>query len=479
MDPVVMPTSSGHFGRPEVTIAAVDRRDHFLAAGFGLATLTLGALRAGDSSLWLDEAFTAQFVDRPLGEVISGLGREAGMGPYYLALWAWSQLGTSEWWLRMLSVCGAACAVTALYLLARRVIGRPLAAVTALWLACNPFFIRHLTELRAYSWTMLMGIVCTSAFITLRREPSPRAAVRYGAAVGLMLSLVSFSINLVIAQMLFVTPLIRTVRGRRFLLLAGLTAMLLFAAFVPALVTSDQLDWIGHQDWSWIGHELQLSLGGPKTGWLVAAGGACFAAFVALPRGTTSPWEMRLIASSIVLAPLTLLVLSLVRPVFISRYMSATLPLAILGATVGFDAMLRAVVPRLALSRLAFGALTAAVVVFFPGAVVHEEQRVGEMESLAEYLDSNVRSGDAVAFEPQFLDFPLRYYWGGGHGTVLHEDDLADVSAVVSQYCRVWQVSFRPASLVELLATLQRDGAESTTVSLGSYTATLMDDCDA
>jgi hypothetical protein len=148
----------------------VDRLLPFVAA---LPVLVLGGLRAGDQAFWMDEGASRHIATLPFVDMLRRLWRdEAGMGPYYLALWVWRHLFDSEAGLRWLSVIGGAVAVALIVWLAVGWFGRNAAIVTALVMVMNPFFLRHLTEARAYTWTMAVSVGFTIAFAALIDRPT-------------------------------------------------------------------------------------------------------------------------------------------------------------------------------------------------------------------------------------------------------------------------------------------------------------------
>ena len=109
-------------------------------AGFAAA---LASVHIGRAPLWRDEAVTSSVAQRSLGDVIQVLlHREGNMGLYFLTAHFWVKLGTSEAWLRSLSVVFAVLAVVATALTIELILGRRAAFARALLLGTNPFFSR-------------------------------------------------------------------------------------------------------------------------------------------------------------------------------------------------------------------------------------------------------------------------------------------------------------------------------------------------
>ncbi len=459
--------------------------DQFVAAGLALATMCLGAVRAGDRPFWLDESATAVAVDQPLGGLVRLLGHTAGMGPYFLSLWGWARLGDSEWWLRMFSVVGGACTVAALYMFACRAAGRRTAALAAIGLICNPFFLRYLTELRTYSWVMCLAVVSTALFLRFRSTPTTANALRYGASVGAMLSLLFFSVGAVVAHLIFCGGLIRDRRGRSRLALAGVVGAVILAPFLIAVRTSHQINWIPSTTIVRILDQTSLALGGRPLAVLLVVGCVCL--FVVTVRHST-PWArsvpLEVGLAICVLVPVSLLMISIVQPAYLARYLAALLPFSVLSASAGFVAVASAISATVSKQRLITAAVAAGFVLGFPGSPVVDLARPDDMSAPAAFLESAVRPGDAVIFGPSGMEFEFRYYWPtrtamvidvrGSGGAALSPQGLR---AALAGHCRVWHI--RRDSEGVAVATLEQllEQPHSTSHTFNRYTITELDAC--
>ena len=459
--------------------------DRLVAIGLALATLCLGAVRAGDRPFWLDESATAVAVDQPLGGLVRLLGRTAGMGPYFLSLWGWARLGDSEWWLRMFSVIGGACTVAALYLFACRAAARRTAALAAIGLICNPFFLRYLTELRTYSWVMCLAVVSTALFLRFRSAPTTANALRYGASVGVLLSLLFFSVGVVAAHLVFCGGLIRDRRSRSRLAIAGVVGALILAPFLIAVRTSHQINWIPSTTIVRILDQTSVALGGRALAVLLVVGCVCLLV-VTMRRST--PWArsvpLEVGLAICVMVPVSLLMISIVQPAYLARYLAALLPFAVLCASAGFVSVASAISATLWKQRLMTAAVAAGFVVGFPGSPVVDLARKDDLSTPGAFLESAVRPGDAVVFEPWWTEFPFRYYWPKRNGEVI---DLraADGTALsperlreaLAGHCRVWHV--RRAGDGIAVSTVEQllDQPHSTSHTFNRYTITELDVC--
>jgi mannosyltransferase len=386
--------------------------DRLVAAVLAVATAVFGVVQAGRHPFWLDEAFTAQASRRTIGGLVRFLGHEAGMGPYYLVLWGWVRVATSEGWLRTLSVVGGALAVGLVSLFAARLVGRGAALVAGLALASNPFFVYNLTELRAYSWTMWFGVATVGLCVRFRSEPTTRRALLWGASVGLMLGTLAFTAPLVVVEGLWLWPLRRDRQVQRRTLFAGLAALVLFAPFLPALLRSNQIDWILPLTPHRLVQNTAEVLGGYRWSAVLIVGNAALAATLvrrSWRRDDDGP--LRLILAGTIATPVGLAALEVVQPVFIPRYLSAMLPLAILGAVAGGVRLMAA----LRSPQWARQAALAATVLLLGAAVwsalTFDVLRPEDLREPSRFVAAHVVAGDDVEFSSEQVAEAAGYYF--------------------------------------------------------------------
>ena len=136
--------------------------------GVALITLVAFALRAVclDQSLFGDELFAYEILhDRSLGEVFSVVHDTEKTPPLgFVLAWLPERLGGPEL-IRLPSFVAGVATVPLLYLLGRRIFGRPAALVAALWFAVSPFQIFYGTETRSYAVVAALVVLSTLALL--------------------------------------------------------------------------------------------------------------------------------------------------------------------------------------------------------------------------------------------------------------------------------------------------------------------------
>ncbi|MFE7766668.1 hypothetical protein [Streptomyces sp. NPDC057438] len=352
-------------------------------------------------TVWRDEAATWQVARRSAADIWYMLGQvDVVHGLYYLlmhGLFACFGPGTTT--LRLPSVLAMAAAAACVTVIGRRLAGVRAGLGGGLVFALLPAVQFHLQEGRSYALVTAGAGLSTLLLVTvLHRERDGRGArgaaawTAYGAVV-LVCGLLNWLSLLIVpahAATLVWTRASRPTWARwtaaSAVATAGVLPLLLFSRG-----QSGQVSWIPPLTWHMlIGPAVLLTIGGlgalldrPRAGRLSVAA-------VALPL--------------LAVPQLGLLGLSLIRPLFLERYvLSSMLGLALLiGAALG--AAVQAVPPRFpqAASWLVPVVVAVAVVALLPQSLAKRSpaSRVDDVLATAEDVRRLKRPGDAVVFVP-------------------------------------------------------------------------------
>ncbi|MBE9125900.1 MULTISPECIES: glycosyltransferase family 39 protein [unclassified Coleofasciculus] len=150
-----------------------------------LIAATLYLYRIDTESFWIDELTSVTDIQTGRGLPPRNLVRPL----YYILLLVWSQVSTTDAWLRGLSVLFALGSVFLVYQLGRRLAGEPEGLISALLLALSPLFINHAQEARMYIMSACLGLGGTLALThALMTEKSKHPNVAsMGGWIGLRL----------------------------------------------------------------------------------------------------------------------------------------------------------------------------------------------------------------------------------------------------------------------------------------------------
>jgi mannosyltransferase len=397
------------------SMAAISRFWHE-ALALSVLLVAMGALalhELGALSFWRDEVASVVFakndqlgdllslVDRPRAEV--GL---ANMATYYLLLHFWLGLGESEGQVRLLSVIFGVASVVPVYFIGRRLAGWTLGALAAGIYVLIPFTIHYSQEARGYSMAMLAAGLLTWLLLLGVDRRSRWLWLAYGvvAALGLY---VHFFVAAVLAAHAVWLLATRQVPPLASVALAVLPIAL---AMVPLPFIIDQFggtqDWIPPLSIAVISREL-TALAGSQA--LLLAFSVLGAVAIGLHARDRRVWLMVIC----VVLPIALAMLvSLVKPLFIGRYLVVVLPpLAVLSAAAILA--LRGWLLRGAAAAALAGLLLLAL------QNVYADQHEQDWRSAGAWMAGAVEPGDhMIAGNGQR---PIRYYLGRAGATSVPE----------------------------------------------------------
>lgn len=153
----------------------------------GLAIfVTITLLNASSASIWFDEAFSAYIAQFSFWDIARYTASDVHPPFYYWLLKSWSWLfGTSDLALRSMSIFFGAGAITAVFLLARKLFGRSVASVSLLLLVLSPMLIRYSDEARMYTMAALIVFGATYLLVKATETGKKKHWVWYGVLVSL------------------------------------------------------------------------------------------------------------------------------------------------------------------------------------------------------------------------------------------------------------------------------------------------------
>ncbi len=144
-----------------------------LILGFILRSVNL------NQSLWLDEATQVLLAKDSISNIIFQRGADVHPPLSYLLMHFWVMLGTSEIWLRMLSVIFGVLTILVLYKFASNIFNKKIALLSSLILAISPFHIYYSQEVRMYSEAVFFASVSMYFFYLLEKNRNLKNSLIY------------------------------------------------------------------------------------------------------------------------------------------------------------------------------------------------------------------------------------------------------------------------------------------------------------
>ena len=383
----------------------------------GSIVLAAAALRfhaLGAKSFWLDEAMSVEIARLPWHQLLFDLWhREANMAPYYVLLHTWLALGAGEGFIRALSVLFSVATIPMVYALGARLLGRPAGMLAAWFLAINAYHIRYAQEARAYAMVVFFAALASWLFVKNIEEPAAAHWKTYTAACVLCAYSHFYGALIVVSHAVSLAFLPRG-HADWHKIARSLAWFSLFV--VPIAVFSAQagtapLNWIPRIDRDTLPTLAILFAGNYGPGLMILdlamLGLAALSAIRVWRESgrTVQAWRYGLLFSWLCVPPGIVLVASLVRPLFFSRFFIPCLPAFVLLVAAGF-LRLRAGV----LSWILFAAISVGSVVgtFSYYRVDFDLYRPHWREAVAYVLDHS-QPGDSV-YSGRANQEPFEFY---------------------------------------------------------------------
>ncbi|HKW66557.1 MAG TPA: glycosyltransferase family 39 protein [Terriglobales bacterium] len=374
----------------------------------------LRLLYLGKKSLWMDEIVSVSIARLdPAGFRNVVLSWELNEGLYYTLLRNWMHVGQGEFFIRLLSVLPSLAAIPFIYLLGRRLVSENAGLVAALLLAVNAFDVRYAQEARAYSLFAFLVVLASWFFVRCLDAPHKR-----GNWAGLVIALVlGMYAHFFAGLMLPVFWLAAALRKRglpwkQFLISSGIMVALAIPILLfVATKNRGQVGWVQPTRWREV-YQLALLLSG-RSGLVLLL--ICAASLVlallrlmGLPEraGRQAVWGEALVWMWLVLPLAITTVISIFKPMFVSRYFIFCLPAFLLLVATG----LSIIRPRWLLAPV----LLATMALSLRG--VAEYYRTGfdppeqDWRGAIHYMLSQTQSGDAVLFYHPLARLAYEYY---------------------------------------------------------------------
>lgn len=450
----------------------------------------LRATGLGYASLWYDEILQARIELGDLGALLNEIAQHAAMPLDYIIGRVAFQLGSAEFILRFPALVFSTLSVAVLYRLGKLLFGRMEGLVAALLLAVSSFAIIYAQEARPYSLYLLLTLTSFYYFYRAILLSRTRDWLFYALFVVASVLTHLFALFVVGAQILFlmlglftraVTPARAALFSKitvRALIAVGVALGLVFVALTFTPYISEMINAVrsftafllapnlpGPEEWSGIApgespplptwdffyHRVLENFSGggiAATALFVALGLAGIAA-----RIRRQPWETLLLVMW-ALAPSALIILVLIQraTLFAARYLIFALPPWLLLCACGIVALgvlisrgLEFAVapsrrPQLLAGTIALLALIW-VIVALDRAVVVIGAPKENWQAAGEFLDANVRPGDAVLAPGGGA---VIFYYAPISATQRVEvDTVEQIAAAEEQHPRVWFVNDR------------------------------------
>ena len=372
---------------------------------------------------WFDETFSVALARMRWWSLLRVMAwREANMALYYLLLRLWLHFGHSEFFIRSLSVVFAAATIPAIYWLASLLYDRRTALIAATLLTFNAYQVRYAQEARAYALFLLLATLSSGFLIGYVREPSRGHRLGYILTSILAVYAHFYALLLLAAHALALHWLGNSNRSEPHVNVPAPAQMrtvwkTIGIAVLPLLIFvaktgAGPIRWIHRPGFPDLLAFAEHISGGDS--WLLPAiyTVACIATVAPFGKQLTArgqSWEIWRTQFLLLwlLFPIALTVVaSVIRPVFLPRYMIFCLPALLILAAAG--------IARLRNSWLLAAALTGVLLLSGQGIFfVYDHDIDAERDAAGaatNFILDNAQPGDAIFFHIPQIRVPYEFF---------------------------------------------------------------------
>jgi len=440
-------------------------------AGITAAATWLRLYQIGAKSLWNDEGGTTAYMRMDWYNLARLFWRREGnMSFYFLLLTGWIQFGDSVEWVRGFSALMAVATIPVMYALGKRLFGTAAGLTSALLMTVSAYHVRYAQEARSYSLAMLLVTLATY-FLVCAMESGRRSTWRWYVLCCSLAVYTHFFAVLVVAAHWASLRVLPTQFGasekaadaqQDFVRALRKIGLWTSPAWIFIATTGvGVLSWMRRPGRDELYNFLEQFAGNgglPLLGlYLICGGLAAGSAWQDWRRTGRSfeSWRYAVLASWLVTPVVITLAATLVKPVFLPRYVSISLPAIFLIAAAGLTSLRRSWLALPLLALLVWSAVG--------GIRSYYEKDFdllrSDYRSASAYVLANASPGDAILFYPGYGRFAYEYYsiratdakakpaiaFPGKDGRPVWRDFLGQVTPqvveiVMQNYHRVWVV---------------------------------------
>jgi mannosyltransferase len=324
-----------------------------------LAVVIPGAWHLSRPSFWNDEAATWAISGHSFDDLLHILrtsGGDRGAALYYAIAFVWMRtFGTSELALRSLSLLAAAATMVPFHACARRLVATPAAWAAGAVLATSSFLLEYARDARTYALALLLVVLAVWTFLRAVESVSARDwwIFTFFAAVAIYAHWFSALVILALFVALFGWHPGARLRHRALTSAVGLAVIVLPIVAVVLDSGNSGVDWIAPLDVAELRALIAQFTGttSPALQTLVA---------IPLAVGLAASWNAgrrrrapRIVLMWFVLPVGLTIVISVVKPLLVARYLIVALPAFALLLGLGLSRLARGRVVPLAVMTLA------------------------------------------------------------------------------------------------------------------------------
>lgn len=367
------------------------------------------------NSFWLDEGFSVKFARMAWPRLANTLAHgELNMSLYYVLLHFWLKAGSSEAFIRGLSLIFSVATIPFVYLLGKRLFGRDAGLMAAWLLSINAYHVRYAHEARSYALLVFLATVATCIFVRNLQEPGRAQWAWYTALCSLTVYAHFYGGLIVlahVASLAFLPP--ERIPWRK--LLRCYAAFAALIAPIAVLILPDgsaRLSWVPPLQANSL-LRLGIYLSGNFGRELLAVDSMAIAVLLwSSSRGSVAAarsietWPIAMVGSWLCVPLAIVFAASLIRPLFVPRYLIFCLPALMILVAAGIARVQPVALSVALLAAISIGSVLGTLSYYKRDFDSADE----DWRAAAAYISGHAQPGDRVFFYPSSAEVPYDFY---------------------------------------------------------------------
>lgn len=368
---------------------------YFLLAFISSAVFTF---QIGKESFWLDEIYSVRYATHFstfLNAVANGASSERNMWLYYVLLFLWVHLGSTETIVRMLSAVFGVLGVLTVYKLGKEVYGEKVGIIAATLLVLNTFYIQYAQEARAYSLLLLLFSLSTLLMYWFGEKFNWKNGTFYFISAVAAVFTHIFSFLFVVFQGLYLIWQWRK-SPKKIICVVGLQILLLVTLYFLVHNPGRQVGWISKPQW----FQFPLTFIFFSSGFVSALIYLVTILWSFIKKRDSFFWYLVCVA----VIPVTVVFFysMVAKPIFVYRYMIYAVPAIILLFSQAVGILNK---------KFAIGILTVLILFQLNTARLYFTTANKEQwREAVKTVSKEAKENDLIVIFPAFLDGPFYYY---------------------------------------------------------------------
>lgn len=386
-----------------------NRQILFILALIILLAFLLRIYTLSTESLWVDEVISVDAAKRSIASIIVKESSERAVHPpfYYIILHFWMKLfGDSEFSVRFPSVIFGVASIYVIYRVGKLIYSKEVGVISAFLLSISLFHIRYSQETRFYALLTFLILLSNFYFVKLLKEKNIKNAGAYVILTTAMVYTHVFGLFYIIFQNIYYLLIFR--KNMKFWIAVQGLVLFLFAPWIPVLVK--QTTKVGNDFW-WIPHPTYLSIfntfksfaGSEVSLYLFIILGVTGIIFIYRQEFNDRIFLLLWLSVPII----TSFLISLIKPIYIDRYLIGSLPAIILLISKGIFNFRKSLMILILLIAITISTI-------YPLEKYYAVPEKWQWRDAASYIENNKGSNDYVLLyytnKPQPTT-PFSYYY--------------------------------------------------------------------